>query len=478
MTGNEFERITPAQAGLDPRCIINMMQRMEKEKIDITSFVLLRHGKILCEAYYEPYEKDQLRTVFSLSKTFTSMAIGIAAGEGKIDLDEKITDLFAEEIEKGQIPVGKELASLTIRHLLRMSTGQEHEPNRGDSDWNDMATAFLSTPFHEMPGEVFRYNSMATYMLSASLKKKEIDLEEYLEEKLLTPMGISGTRWLRDPRGICTAGFGFSLYPEVIAKLGQMILQGGVWNGKQLVPKTYIEMATSKQIENGDDPASDWAQGYGYQMWRCKNNAVRGDGMYGQFCMIHKETDTVLAMTAVTGDMQGEMNVYYEEVLLHYQDQPLAEDEEAMKALRECLAALHYTRPLPEDDGSKLPEKLKKLELPLADFFDLTLSCENDLITLTDKEGEIRYLAGRGEWKKTCRKVHCTPLYTKKNQVDTPVIGAWGMKAGSLVIKVYEIEMLEEDTLTLTPEEDGVQVKLVNTTIPSQPNEYISTEIQ
>ena len=107
--------------------------------------------------------------------------------------------------------------------------------------------------------------------------------------------------------------------------------------------------------------------------------------MYGQFCMIHKETDTVLAMTAVTGDMQGEMNVYYEEVLLHYPNQPLA------------------------------------------DFFDLTLSCENDIITLTDKEGEIRYLAGRAEWKKTCRKVHCTPLYTKKNQVDTPVIGAWCM---------------------------------------------------
>ena len=130
--------------------------------------------------------------------------------------------------------------------------------------------------------------------------------------------------------------------------------------------------------------------------------------MYGQFCMIHKETDTVLAMTAVTGDMQGEMNVYYEEVLLHYPNQPLA------------------------------------------DFFDLTLSCENDIITLTDKEREIHYLAGR----------------------------AWCMKDGSLVIKVYEIEMLEEDTLTLTPEVDGTQVKLVNTTIPSQPNEYISTEIR
>ena len=477
MTGNEFERITPAQAGLDPRCIINMMDRMEKEKIDITSFVLLRHGKILCEAYYKPYEKDQLRTVFSLSKTFTSMAIGIAAGEGKINLDEKITDLFAEEIEKGQIPVGKELASLTIRHLLRMSTGQEHEPNRGESDWNDMATAFLTTPFHEMPGEVFRYNSMETYMLSASLKKKGIDLEEYLEEKLLTPMGITGTRWLRDPRGICTAGFGFSLYPEVIAKLGQMILQGCMWNGKQLVPKTYIEMATSKQIENGDDPASDWAQGYGYQMWRCRHNAVRGDGMYGQFCIIHKETDTVLAMTAVTSDMQGEMNAYYDEVLLKYQDEPLSEDEKTMEVLKKRLNELHYVRPLPEDDGSAVPDAFKKINLSLTSFFDLSLNIEGNMLTLAGKDGEIWYRAERESWSKISRKVHCSPFYTEKDSMDTPVIGAWGVKNGALTIRVYEIEFLEEDTLTLTEEEDGIHVSFANTTIPSNPRDYVKKVI-
>ena len=367
MQEQKLERITPAQAGLDPQCIINMMDRMEKEHINITSFMLLRHGKVLCEASYEPYDATQLRTVYSLSKTFTSMAVGIAAGEGKIDLDEKITDLFAAEIENGKIQVGKELASLSLRHLLRMSTGQEKEPGGSDC-WDDMVSAFLREPFHEMPGEVFRYNSIATYMLSASLKKKGIDLEHYLEEKLLTPMGISGTRWLRDPKGICVGGFGFSLYPEVIAKLGQMILQGGVWNGIQLVPKDYIDMATSKQIENGDDPDSDWAQGYGYQMWRCRHNAVRGDGMYGQFCIIHKETDTVLAMTAVTSDMQGEMNVYYDEVLLKYQDEPLPEDEKTMEVLKKRLNELHYVRPLPEDDGSAVPDAFKKINLSLTSF--------------------------------------------------------------------------------------------------------------
>lgn len=112
MQEQKLERITPAQAGLDPQCIINMMDRMEKEHINITSFMLLRHGKVLCEASYEPYDATQLRTVYSLSKTFTSMAVGIAAGEGKIDLDEKITDLFAAEIENGKIQVEKSLLRL------------------------------------------------------------------------------------------------------------------------------------------------------------------------------------------------------------------------------------------------------------------------------------------------------------------------------------------------------------------------------
>ena len=476
MQEQKLERITPAQAGLDPQCIINMMDRMEKEHINITSFMLLRHGKVLCEASYEPYDATQLRTVYSLSKTFTSMAVGIAAGEGKIDLDEKITDLFAAEIENGKIQVGKELASLTVRHLLRMSIGQEKEP--GDSDcWDDMVSAFLREPFHEMPGEVFRYNSIATYMLSASLKKKGIDLEHYLEEKLLTPMGISGTRWLRDPKGICVGGFGFSLYPEVIAKLGQMILQGGVWNGIQLVPKDYIDMATSKQIENGDDSDSDWAQGYGYQMWRCRHNAVRGDGMYGQFCIIHKETDTVLAMTAVTSDMQGEMNAYYDEVLLKYQDEPLSEDEKTMEVLKKRLNELHYVRPLPEDDGVDVPEAFKKVDLSLTSFFDLSLNIEGNTLTLTGKDGEIWYRAERGCWSKIRRKVHCSPFYTEKDSMDTPVIGAWGVKNGALTIRVYEIEFLEEDTLTLTEEEDGIHVSFANTTIPSNPRDYVKKVI-
>lgn len=183
------------------------------------------------------------------------MAIGIAAGEGKIRLDERIVDLFPEQAKNA--PDSPQLQMLTIRHLLMMSTGQGSEPFHQENAWDDAISAFLREPFADAPGETFRYNTGATYMLSAALKQRGIDLEEYLREKLLTPMGITGTRWIRDPNGICTGGFGFSLHPEDIAKLGILLMQSGRWNGQQLVPEWYVREATTRQISSGDDPNSD-----------------------------------------------------------------------------------------------------------------------------------------------------------------------------------------------------------------------------
>lgn len=472
----KFTRITPAEAGLDPRCIISMMDRMERQGIDLTGFMLLRHGKLLCEAAWAPYTSDQLRTVYSLSKTFTSMAVGIAWGEGRIGLDEKVADIFSDEIGRAGIPAGPELSALTVRHLLTMSTGQEQEPFHQPDAWADMVTAFLKEPFHEVPGTVFRYNTAATYMLSAILNRKGIDLETYLQEKLFTPMGITGTRWLRDPKGICTGGFGLSLYLSVIAGLGQLILQEGNWEGRQLIPKEYIALATSRQIRNGDDPKSEWAQGYGFQMWMCRYGAFRGDGMYGQLCLIHPATGTVLAMNAVTDDMQGEMNAYFDEVLLQFQDAPLPEDEQAMHELEERLKGLRYKRELPEDDGSVLPQQLCRIDLPLADFFSLHLEAAGDRLVLTDETGKVRYEADRGSWRTIRRSVHCDPLFTKDPR-ETPAMGCWAMHQGSLIVKVYEPEFVEEDTLVLTPEADGVYVKLSNTTIPAKPEVYCEQKL-
>ena len=171
------------------------------------------------------------------------------------------------------------------------------------------------------------------------------------------------------------------------------------------------------------------------------------------------------------------MNAYYDEVLLKYQDEPLSEDEKTMEVLKKRLNELHYVRPLPEDDGSAVPDAFKKINLSLTSFFDLSLNIEGNTLTLTGKDGEIWYRAERGCWSKISRKVHCSPFYTEKDSMDTPVIGAWGVKNGALTIRVYEIEFLEEDTLTLTEEADGIHVSFANTTIPSNPNEYVKKVI-
>lgn len=469
-------RCTPAQAGLDPRRIVAMIDDYQARGLQIHSFMLVRHGQVLCEGYYDPYAPDQLQTVFSLSKTFTSVAVGIAEGEGRIGLEEKIIDLFADELAASGVTPGKELESLTLRHLLRMSTGQPEEPN-GEGCWEDMRIAFLKQPFTDMPGEVFRYNTIATYMLSAALKKKGIDLEEYLQEKLFDSMGISGTRWMRDPHDICTGGFGFSLVPEVIAKLGVCILNDGQWEGQQLIPRNYVAAATRPQIYQAPDVLGygDWNAGYGYQMWMCINGCFRGDGMYGQLCIMDRRTDTVLAMTALLHDMGNEMQVYYNNVLNAYQPDPLPEDAAAMAELTARLAALRSDRTLPQDDGSPIPAAVlgRYENLPVG---EITLALEGDVLTVT-RPG-VTMKATRGAWHRNDVLPMLGEMHFRDMATTSPIVMAWGVKDGALILRQFEIEGMEEVTLTFTPADDGVNLLIQITNNPEHPGTWFQGTVK
>lgn len=456
-------RCTPAQAGLDPKRIVSMIDAYQAQGHAIHSFLLVRHGKVLCEGYYAPYGPEQLQSVFSLSKTFTSMAVGIAAGEGRIDLDAKVIDIFPDELAASGVTPGPELNALTLRHLLRMSTGQPEEPG-GDEAWKDMRIAFLQQPFTDMPGVVFRYNTITTYMLSAALNKQGIDLEDYLQEKLFTPLGVSGTRWLRDGHGICTGGFGFSLVPELIAKLGVLILNNGQWEGQQLIPREYLALATRPQIyqppidQLGED---EWHGGYGYQMWMCPNGCFRGDGMYGQLCLMDRRTDTVLAMTAITSDMGQEMHIYYNNVLAAYQPEPLEEDTAAMAELTARLAGLRDEHTPPEDDGSPIPASL------LSTFGDLTLSMDGDVPLLTSEGVTLRL--GRGQFIYNRVAPMTTGMTFRDMETPSLAEAACGMKDGALTLRVFEAELMMEFTATLTPKDGGIHLHTQNTTDPKNP---------
>src|SRR5207248_10952810 len=154
------------------------------------------------------------------------------------------------------------------------------------------------------------------------------------------PLGIENPTWETSPQGISAGGFGLSIRTEDIAKFGQLYLQKGKWQGRQLVPEAWVEAATARQTSNGSSPKSDWDQGYGYQCWRCRNGAYRGDGAFGQYCIVLPEQDAVIAITSGVKDMQGVLNVVWDKLLPGLQASPVAPDDAARKKLEVALKGL------------------------------------------------------------------------------------------------------------------------------------------
>lgn len=243
---------------------------------------------------------DKLHVMHSLSKSFTSTAVGLAVAEGKLSIDDPVLKFFPEDAPSEPSAF---LKAMRVRDLLTMSTGNEKNATLIDSEhW---VKTFLAQPVPFKPGTHFLYNSPATHMLSAIVTKVTGQtVEDYLKPRLFEPLGIERFAWGKSPQGNTEGGWGLEITTEDIAKFGQLYLQKGQWNGKQLVPAAWIEQATSKQVSNGSDPEKDWDQGYGFQFWRCRHGAFRGDGAHGQFCIVLPEQDAVIAITANTKDMQ------------------------------------------------------------------------------------------------------------------------------------------------------------------------------
>jgi CubicO group peptidase (beta-lactamase class C family) len=161
-----------------------------------------------------------------------------------------------------------------------------------------------------------------------------------LRPRLFEPLGIENAEWSTSPQGISAGGWGLFIRTEDIAKFGQLLLQKGQWNGKQIIPASWVEQATSKQVSNGSDPTKDWDQGYGFQFWRCRHGAYRGDGAFGQFCVVLPEQDAVVAITADTKDMQAELNIVWDKLLPAFRKDALAENADEQAKLKQTLAAL------------------------------------------------------------------------------------------------------------------------------------------
>ena len=315
--------------------------------------MMLRHGNVIAEGWWQPYAPDLVHTMYSMSKSFTSTAVGFAVSEGLLSVQDKVISFFPDDLPPS---VSENLASLRVQDLLTMSAGSGKEPTQMMVKTDNWVRTFLAHDITHRPGTEFMYNSAATYMCSAIVQKVTgKTILDYLSPRLFEPLGMSGMRWETCPAGINTGGWGLSIQTEGLAKFGQLLLQKGKWNSKQLIPAEWIEEATRLHIlqpggDKSDRPKSqnDWLQGYGYQFWRCQHGAFRGDGAFGQFTIVMPEQDAVVVMTGENKNMQGLLDLVWKDLLPSF-DHVTADSDSSLK---EGLKSLSLAPPISTADPS------------------------------------------------------------------------------------------------------------------------------
>jgi len=342
---NAFPESLPEAEGVSSAGIDSFLNAAAASKHEFHSIMFLRHGKVVAQGWWNPYQSSLRHSLYSTSKSFTSTAVGFAVSEKLLSVSDKVIPFFPNSLPD---TISTNLAQLTVKDLLNMSVGQTPDPTftiAGSTEhW---VKGFLALPIVNTPGTKFLYNTMATYMLSAIVQKvtgqKEID---YLKPRLFAPLGITGMDWEVSKEGINTGGWGLRLKTEDLAKLGELYLHKGMWNGKQLLPKAWIEEATTFKIDQAPGVAqskkdsSDWMQGYCYQFWRCRHNAFRADGAFGQYIIVMPDQDAVIVITCETADMQGEINLVWQYLLPAMHPQALPANPAADAALAQKLAHL------------------------------------------------------------------------------------------------------------------------------------------
>lgn len=403
-------RSTPEAQGVSSKGVLSFIEDADTNVDMMNSFMLVRHGHVVAEAWWAPYDAQTPHVLYSLSKSFTSTAVGLAIAEGKLSIDDDVLKFFPED---APAEPSANLKSMRVRDLLRMTTGHATEPpmwrEEPDSAMKDAAWTkkFLHHPVAFKPGTLFVYNTPATYMQSAIVQKVTGQtVRDYLIPRLFEPLGIETPHWFNSPQGINTGGYGLLARTEDLAKLGQLYLQKGQWNGKEVLPAAWVEDATSLQTSNGSDPNSDWSQGYGYQFWRSRHNSFRGDGAFGQYCLVLPEQDAVIIITSGVRNMQDVMDRVWDKLLPAFEPTKLPADDSALASLQKKISSLSVKTP----ENLAAPSVAEEFTGVWFEFpgnaagikaIAVDLHSETHSLIVRTKDGEITTPFGYTNWKIT-----------------------------------------------------------------------------
>ncbi|GGN99340.1 serine hydrolase domain-containing protein [Saccharibacillus kuerlensis] len=476
MHTTKLPRRRPEEAGIDPRGILDFLDAVSEEQFDLRSFMLLRRGEVAAEGWWAPHASEDRHAMYSVSKSFTSTAVGLAVDEGLLNVEDKVAELMPELMPTDPDTL---LLKMTVHDLLVMGTGHREDPLNAvrpipDSDW---ARTFLSANVENVPGSVFSYSSGATYMLSVILQKLTGQkILDYLESRLFAPLGIQRKTWQESPQDITAGGWGLKLSSEDLAKFGQLYLQKGMWNGQRIISENWVELASSKRIDTGDDKDGDWTRGYGYQFWLCRHNAYRADGAFGQFCLILPEQEAVIVLTSAISRTQELLEAVWRHLLTAMHNGPLALNTAGEKAA-ERLQALEYA----SDPAGEVPAnepwsgRLYRLDGELGGGPKLEaarFTADEDGSVLVElweagdkaadsreaREHAITLRCGAGEWRRTETKV---PPGSSTLAPDTGPAHGWASRYADgslrLVIRFAEepivlnfTAVFDGDTIILT----------------------------
>ncbi len=324
-------RSSPSSQGVDAAGLERLLQALEaRTDLDPHGFMLVRHGQVVAEGWWAPYAADRIQLLYSLSKTFLSTAAGFAVDEEILDLDAPLISYFPEFEADIVAPRSRRIL---VRHALAMATGHDGEmaqiAMRTDPE-RPVRGMLLHEPEAE-PGTLFAYNQIANYSVAAIIQRASGGtLVDYLRPRLFDPLGIGPVGWQEYPAGVNLGFSGLHATVEAIAKLGLLHLRDGVWEGHRVLPAGWAEAVRTRHITTERETNPDWRQGYGFQVWMSRHG-YRGDGAFGQYCLILPEQDAVLAFTGATEDMQGQLDDVWRHLLPALDGPGSAEADESLR---------------------------------------------------------------------------------------------------------------------------------------------------
>jgi CubicO group peptidase (beta-lactamase class C family) len=316
-------RSTPAAEGMSSRAIAALLDRLEADSVELHSIMVVRHGHVVAEGWWAPYSPDRPHLLYSLTKSFTSIAVGLVIADGLLSLDDLVVDVLPDHVPGDISEQGRRI---TVDHLLSMTAG--HGLDSLEEAWqlepNDLVKGFLRVPFTEPEGTHHTYDNATTFVLARMVERVTgRGLPELLDERVFKPMGIDHAEWDRVASGAAFGFHGLHLTTEAVAAFGELLLRGGVWGDQQLVPRDWVELATSRHIETL--PLEDWARspdflsGYGYQFWMSQHG-YHGNGAFGQQCVVVPSRELVIVATAAIAEGNAFPGIFWDYLLSDLDD--------------------------------------------------------------------------------------------------------------------------------------------------------------